>query len=290
MGKILIIADIAEKKYFATPRGLELAHKLGLRTEVVAFTHAPLGRMNIPREEHAGIRRRLLDERREAVQARIDRYRKPDQKVSLKVVWQKDIVKWVAGYCASGDFDAVVKTAHRTESLVYTPTDWQLLRECPAAVLLVAEKKWHRTKPILAAVDLSSQVRSKLKLNHKIVETARFYAGALNAELRIVAAIEVPTLLADMDLVDSRAYAKEARQAMQPQIRALSLAHDIPERLFHCKRGPAAKVITSDAARVRAQLVVLGTVARRGISARLMGNTAEEVLTHLKTDVLAIKP
>jgi universal stress protein E len=34
----------------------------------------------------------------------------------------------------------------------------------------------------------------------------------------------------------------------------------------------------------------MGTVARKGVRARLLGNTAEEVLRHLHTDVLAIKP
>ena len=39
-----------------------------------------------------------------------------------------------------------------------------------------------------------------------------------------------------------------------------------------------------------AQIVVMGTVGRKGVKARLIGNTAEKVLAHLKTDVLAIKP
>ena len=44
------------------------------------------------------------------------------------------------------------------------------------------------------------------------------------------------------------------------------------------------------AARVGAQIVVMGTVGRKGVKARLLGNTAERVLRHIKTDVLAIKP
>ena len=77
---------------------------------------------------------------------------------------------------------------------------------------------------------------------------------------------------------------------MQPQIEKLAAAHGLPEALFHCKQGPVEKVITSYAASVRAQIVVMGTVARKGVKARLLGNTAERVLRHMKTDVLAIKP
>ena len=39
-----------------------------------------------------------------------------------------------------------------------------------------------------------------------------------------------------------------------------------------------------------AELVVIGTVGRVGISAALIGNTAEHVIDELNCDVLAIKP
>ena len=77
---------------------------------------------------------------------------------------------------------------------------------------------------------------------------------------------------------------------MQPHIRELAGAHHLPESAFRCKRGPVARVINSRAAKVRAQIVVMGTVGRKGVKARLIGNTAEKVLSHLNTDVLALKP
>jgi universal stress protein E len=289
MGKLLIIADIKDK-CFATPRGVELASRLGLEVEVVAFIYAPLKGLKINAAEQAELRKRLLAERETSVQARIDKYRKPDQKIKLKVVWEKDIHRWVTRRCTDRAYAAVVKTGHRSESLVHTSADWQLLRECPAPVLIVAEKRWHRVRPVLACLDLGSTVATKRKLNHKVLECARDLAAALDVELEIVTAIEVPTLLADLDLVDPTAYAREARQGMQPHIRELAHAHGIPESEFYCKRGPVEKVIASQAAKVHAQLVVLGTVGRKGVKARLIGNTAEQVLRHLKTDVLAIKP
>ena len=61
---------------------------------------------------------------------------------------------------------------------------------------------------------------------------------------------------------------------MRPYIRKLAAEHDLPESAFRCKRGPVSKVITSEAAKVRAQLVVMGTVGRKGIKAKVIGNTA----------------
>ena len=184
----------------------------------------------------------------------------------------------------------VLKTGNRTESLVHTPTDWQLLRECPAPIFLVAEKKWYRTKPVLVTLDLSTTIAQKKKLNDKVLAAAKRLAQTLDTELQIICAIEIPTLLSDLDLVDPIAYVKEARESMRPQIEKLAADHDLPVKAFVCKRGPVERVITSQAAKVRAQIVVMGTVGRKGVKARLLGNTAEKVLQHMKTDVLAIKP
>jgi len=289
MAKILIIADLKDK-CVATPRGLQLGAKLGHDIDVVAFTYAPLSRLKVSATEEADIRERLVDEREHDVQARIDKYAQPDQNVTLKVVWEKNIDRWITRECAGDKYIGVIKTGNRSESLVHTSTDWQLLRECPAPMLLVAEKKWHRAKPVLVTLDLSSDVATKRKLNDKTLGIAKGLAAALGVELEIITAIEVPTLLSDLDLVDPSAYAREAKEAMKPQIRKLAAAHDIPEKAFHCKRGPVEKVIASQAAKVRAQVVVMGTVARKGVKARLLGNTAEKVLRLMKTDVLAIKP
>jgi universal stress protein E len=289
MGKLLIIADEKGKGY-ATPRGLQLAAKLGLDAEVVAFTYASFKHLKVSDQEGARIRQQLVEDRREEVQARIDKHCREEQRVRLKVVWEKDIIGWVNRQCARTDYAYVVKTGRRSENLVHTSTDWQLLRECPAPVMIVSDKKWHRTQPVLAALDLSTNLRAKKQLNHTILAHAKNLAEVLGVDLHIISAIEIPTLLADLDLVDTHAYVREARESMAPNIRSLSKTHDLPASAFDTKRGPVEKVIASRAASVRAQVVVMGTVGRKGVRARLLGNTADEVLRHLKTDVIALKP
>ena len=289
MGKLLIIADIKGSDV-ATPRGLELADKLGLEVEVVALVYAPLEKLKVGAAEQDLIRKRLIRDREEVVQARIDRKSRPGQSVKLKVVWEKDLAGWVNNYCARGEYEMVVKTGHRTDTLAHTSTDWQMLRECPAPVLIIAKKKWSHTKPVLACLDLGSTVPAKKTLNDTILQRASSLSDALDVELKIICAIEIPTLLADLDLVDPLAYVADAQHEMAPHIKALAKAHNLPEKAFKIKRGPVEKVLVSEAAAKRAQIVVMGTVGRKGVKARLLGNTAERVLQRLKTDVLAIKP
>ena len=91
-------------------------------------------------------------------------------------------------------------------------------------------------------------------------------------------------------MIDPGTYVADAKKAMAPHIKALAAQFDIPQKQFTVKRGPVEKVIASQAAATRAQLVIMGTVGRQGVKARLLGNTAGKVLRHLKTDVLALKP
>jgi nucleotide-binding universal stress UspA family protein len=44
------------------------------------------------------------------------------------------------------------------------------------------------------------------------------------------------------------------------------------------------------AANLQADLVVMGTIARTGISGFIIGNTAESILDQLTCSVLAVKP
>ena len=289
MDKLLIVADLGESRA-AISRGLELALKLGLAAKVVAFTYAPLEKVKVSAAKRKSMQKRLLHEREKAVQADIDKYCQDEQEIDLTVIWEKNIVRCLNRLCAGGGYAVVVKTGNRTDSLLHTSTDWQLIRECPAPVLLVAKKKWHRVKPVLVTLDLSSTLDKKRALNRKVLGMAQTLATTLGVELKIITAVEIPRVLSDLDLVDPLAYVRDAKVAMKPQIRELAQDYGIPESAFTCKRGDVEKVIGSQAAKLRAQIVVLGTVARKGVKARLLGNTAEKVLNNLKTDVLAIKP
>jgi nucleotide-binding universal stress UspA family protein len=55
-------------------------------------------------------------------------------------------------------------------------------------------------------------------------------------------------------------------------------------------KGWAHKEIPALVRDLGADLVVMGTVARTGISGLLMGNTAEMILTQIDCSVLAVKP
>ncbi|TCO77765.1 universal stress protein [Chromatocurvus halotolerans] len=289
MGRIMVIAD-RKGPCVATARGLALAEALGCSVEIVAFTYASLRRLGIPRDEQAGVKRGMLDRREQVLREQIDREAPAGTRVGLRVVWMKDIAPWVIQRTESREYDYVVKTAHHSASVSYTSTDWQLLRESAAPVLIVAGKRWHRQRPLLVALDLATRSKSKRALNRVVLGHANRLAEALGVSLSCISAMEIPHLLTDLDVLDPNDFTRRMKRDMQPHITELADAFSLPTTVFRCRRGATADVISREVAKLDAQLVVIGTVGRRGLRAKLLGNTAESVLQSLSTDVLAVRP
>ena len=291
MSLVLIVADRAGDRQVAISRGLELASKMGWGAQVVGFSYESLSAMGIKetsrREE---IKKKLLAQRKIQLETEIAKYNRLGVRVAVTVVWHKAIHLWIEQQCVRKEYAAIVKTGRRTESFAYTSTDWHLLRDCTAPLIIAAEKKWRATKPIVAAVDLTNNSRVKARLNDLVVSTARRYAEAMNCELYVVHALYISPVLKELDLIDEFTHVKQMKAELQPRLIHLANSHNIPMSHFRLKQGPVEKVITSEAAVLKAQLVVMGTVGRKGVKGRLIGNTAERVLSKLRTDVLALKP
>lgn len=289
MAKLMVVADI-DKHCSASSRGLELARHLGLELEVVAFVWTSLKSLELDDIGRAELRQRLLDEREKDLEEHIAKYRRSNQKVTLKIVWEKNIAPWLVRRLNKGKYIGVIKTGCRSETIVHTSVDWHLLRESPVPVLIVARDRWLRTKPVLAALDLGTRHRSKCRLNHQIVESVCHIAQVLDTEPKFIAAIEVPSLLSDIGVISPANYVREQKEAMKTQWLKLVEAHRLSPQMLHIRRGPVARVICNAAAKERAQLVVMGSVGRQSVRDRMLGRTAESVLQLLHTDILVLKP
>jgi universal stress protein E len=290
MSIVLIIADRADERQVAIARGLQLAAVMGCGAQVVGFVHENLDNVNLSgTTDKQLVKKKLLSKRRAEVESAIAGHR-GEVRTAVSVVWEKSINNWVNRQCERKEYAAVIKTGHRSETFLYTSTDWHLLRECPAPVLIVAEKKWHATKPVMAAVDLGSKSRVDRQLNDAVIIAAKRYAAALDTKVFVVHALHIPAVLTELDLVDEYSHAKAMKEELHPKVARLAHDHNLPLSAFKLKQGPIDKVLTSEAARLKAQLVVMGTVGRTGVKGKLLGNTAEKVLAMLRTDVLALKP
>ena len=77
--------------------------------------------------------------------------------------------------------------------------------------------------------------------------------------------------------------------AAQEKMQQLLARFDMSSVTSHITAGPPDRTIPHQANELNSDLVIIGSVGREGGSGFLLGNTAEKVLHHLRTDCLIIK-
>ena len=208
--------------------------------------------------------------------------------------------------------DLVFKTAEHGMLLdrVFGSDDMHLLRKCPCPVWLIKPNSPKTYKKILAAVDVddsypSEELNTRHLLNQQILEMASSLALSEFAELHIVhawVAIGESFMrggFAARPEEEIVTYVEEVRQQHSKNLNVLlsgvidNLGEDALEYLKpekHLLKGYPREKVPELAEEIKVDLVVMGTVARTGLSGFFIGNTAEAILNQLDCSVLAIKP
>ena len=215
--------------------------------------------------------------------------------IDIVVEWNNKAYESIIFYALNNQIDLVVKATKNHDdlaSVIFTPTDWHLMRKCPRPVLLVKDHDWPENGEIIAAVNVGSEDEEHEALNDKITDIANEYARLLKGHVNLVnsypatplnIAIEVPEF-------DSEKYHSAVKNHHLDEMDAHAAKHGIAPNKCIVKEGLPERVIPQVAKEIDAELVIIGTVGRVGISAALIGNTAEHVIDALNCDVLAIKP
>jgi len=195
--------------------------------------------------------------------------------------------------------DLVIKTAERAGGLGnrnFGSTGQHLLRKCPCPVWIVKADSPSRAGCVLAAVDVSATEESEQRLNHNIVEMAAAQADQKSSELHVVtsAALWMDSWLSFTDRetnADLDRIAKERAVEAQEHLNRL-VASVVGDRRTktHLLNGTPGATVPRLATDIKADLLVLGTAGRTGLSGFFMGNTSEEILERVDCAVLALKP
>lgn len=293
MKHILVVCDRSGGKNSALKRALSLQEKTKAHITLLGFCYADIKNpedLEAAKLSRKDLEKFVLKQRDKELKTLLKKENVSSKQVNAKAVWSKDISKAICKFCESHDVDLVIKSGHRSETWMYTSTDWQLFRYCKSPVMITAGKGWKKKPRILAAVDLGSRNKAKIKLNHSVIVQAKALAHDLNDEVHLVYALKVPEVLADMDLIDPRKYVAEKRKKLAPLIEKLCEEYQLKKENVHIKQGDASKVVPSIANKVKADALVCGSMARKGVKAKLMGNSAEAIVQKLYTDILVVKP
>jgi universal stress protein E len=200
------------------------------------------------------------------------------------------------------DFGAtlVVKDTHFHSVLkrsIFSNTDWSLIRNCPAPLLLVKPRPPGQKPVFVAAVDPVHERDKPAELDHKILRTGGTLASALKGELHVFHAFDIAAALAvstDSMTMPIALPVRELADAMRVEhtdaVNALCAAHSIPANRIHVHQGGTRELLMALTDQLRADLVIMGAVSRSGLKGLFLGNTAEDVLDRLHCDLLIVKP
>ena len=289
---ILVIADRDDSKQPAVRAALDLLPAATRRLRVVGFVyeHAAAEPGVLSDTAAATLKEALLAAKRRWLKQSLAALPCGAGRLQFEAAWTADIVDWTVEAVSRGAVDLVVKTGHRSESLLYTPVDWQLLRRCPAPVLITGNRPRGKVRRILAAIDAGSTHPVQIDLNRKVLAAAAQLGAPLNAQIHPVYVIAVSAVARDLDLIDAVALERDQRARVSPLLASMAGEYGIPAKNVVIKLGQPDRVLPSIAARLKADLVVMGTVGRTGVAGKLLGNTAEQVLHRLRTGLLALRP
>jgi universal stress protein E len=173
-----------------------------------------------------------------------------------------------------------------------------LLRKCPVPVWVMRPPPAEKLR-ILALVDPDPEDPVRDSLNDLVLTLAVSLAGREDGELHVGHAWELagestlrssPFVGLPGEEVDVMVEA--AGGVHREQLDALVARHNVAEMgaEVHLIQGTAGKVLPKLADGLKVGLIVMGTVARTGISGLIMGNTAETILRSVRCSVLAVKP
>ncbi|RWR03658.1 universal stress protein UspE [[Pantoea] beijingensis] len=247
-------------------------------------------------DERTNMRKGVISQRTEWIREQANAYLEAGVDIDIKVVWHNRPFEAIIQEVLTGGHDLVLKMAHqhdRLEAVIFTPTDWHLLRKCPCPVWMVKDQPWPEGGKAVVAVNLASEEPHHDSLNQKLIKETIELADMVNhTEVHLVGAYPVTPINIAIELpdFDPSIYNDAIRGQHLVAMKALRQKFSMDEKFTHVKKGLPEEVIPELAEHLDAGIVVLGTIGRTGISAAFLGNTAEQVIDHLRCDLLVIKP
>jgi universal stress protein E len=294
---LVAVADGTARR--VTRRAGDLALESGAKIELFSVVRPELRVVGIPDATLVQINRAILDTRQRELDTLARGLRRRGLDVVCTVVTHDSLSESIEYRLHEAPADIVAIEAHKHRLLArwfLLHSDYDLIRHCPVPLLIVKGVRRASSGPILAAIDPWHRSDKPASLEGRIVDAARTMAGLQKVSLHSVHAYQ-PL----MDFVTGSAFApiaipvsardEGAQTAMiRRHFKAFNSSHRIAPRLSHLEMGDPTYVLPTVARSIKAQMVVMGAIARSRIDRLFLGSTAEQVLDALPCDVLIVKP
>jgi len=289
---ILVIVDpFTEQEQPVLARAASLAERCGAHIELFSCDYdaeIDSGRVATVWVPDASLReQRLLRDRRH-LESFAAALRGRRLQVTVNVAWDYPPAEAIVRHVVATRPWLVAKDTHHHTVLqrtLLTNTDWNLIRDCPAPLLLVKPREVGAHPTVLAAVDPVQEHDKPAQLDDAVYKFAAELSEKTGGALHLTHAISTP-LGVQLPPNVQALVVQEHRRALD----GFLMTHPVPAQNLHVHEGLAHQCLQHVATSQGADFLVMGAVARRGIKKVLIGSTAARVLDRLPCDLVIIKP
>jgi len=299
--RILVVVDPTADSHPAVDRAAWLAKTYGAPLELFVCDYdqslARLPRFDPEAAEQA--RRQVLDAHRAMLEGLRAQLAAQGLSVMVDARWARPLHRGILDKIAEAEPRLVVKDTHDHPVLrrtLLSNTDWNLIRACPAPLLLVKPRAIAAAPRVLAAVDPVHENDKPAALDRAILAFARDLAGRTGGELHVMHTFDTAPLYvaaADTPLSIPSAPPPELIADLEAQHRrafeTLLAESGIVDAKVRFEEGAPHLSIAQVAEEDQIDFVVMGAVSRSGLERIFLGSTAEQALDRLPCDLVVVK-
>ncbi len=220
--------------------------------------------------------------------------------VLTDVRWDYPLHEGIIRKAVEWGADLVVKDTHFhsiARRTIFSNTDWNLIRQCPAQLLLVKPRPMGHIPCVLAALDPLHPRDKTASLDDRILDSALDFAAMVGGQTRILHAFDVtPVIVGSADsmmmpiALPIAEVTAEMEKSHTEAVQAIAERHGVPRDRVQVLQGGPRRVLVEAAEQLRADVVVMGAVSRNAVERLFIGSTAESVLDKIGCDLLIVKP
>ena len=220
--------------------------------------------------------------------------------VTTTATWDHPLYEGIVRRAVASGADIVVKDTHHHSAVtraLLTNTDWNLIRTCPIPLWLVKSHDLADPPIIVAAIDPMHQHDKPAALDDEILQLSKLIGDNVSGDVHAFHSydprIAVATATANAYIPVSLPF-DEIEQQMhedhEKRFNEITTFHGLDDDHSHLVAGLTHEELPAIAENLKADVVVMGAVARNRWKRLFIGATAERTLEHLPCDLLIIKP
>jgi len=302
ISKILAVIDPTTEDQPGVRRASWLAKKTGAELELlVCYYNEYLSGDRLfdsPSLEKA--RMEVIQSQKKHLETIAEPLRSESVAVTTTAVWDHPLHEGIVRRAVASDADIVIKDTHHHSAVtraLLTNTDWNLIRTCPARLWLVKPADLSDTPVFVAAIDPMNQHDKPAALDDEILQLSKTLADKVGGEVHAFHSydprIAVATATANAYIPVSLPF-DEIEQQMhedhQKRFKEITEFHKVDGDKLHLVAGLTHEELPATATEIKADVVVMGAVARNRWKRLFIGATAERTLEYLPCDLLIVKP